>query len=180
MRDICQALRGSSGSFGIVTSIQVQTFPAPPSATVFEYDWDLNVADATNLVEQFQNFVQTDIPQAWAAEIDLGRGSATGFVALTLAGGWYGPADQLAGVMAPLLNALPTPSSATLTPGTYINSVLVLGGTRTLNTTNTPDTHDTFYAKSLMTPEAAPMSTAAINAFMAYLGSAGFTADTVR
>ena len=81
--------------------------------------------------------------------------------------------------MAPLLNVLPTPSKVTLNTGTYINSVQVLGGTSQLKTAGIPDAHDTFYAKSLMVPEAAPMSIAAINAFMSYLGSAGFKAKTV-
>ena len=32
---------GSSGPFGVVTSIQAQTFAGPPSTTVFEHDWGL-------------------------------------------------------------------------------------------------------------------------------------------
>jgi len=97
-----------------------------------------------------------------------------------LVGGWYAPADQFAAVIIPLLNKLnlSTPSSQTITPGTYIESVQNLGGINRLNTTTIPDVHDTFYAKSLMTPEASPMTLNALNAFMSYLGSAGFKADT--
>lgn len=176
--DLFFALRGSSGSFGIVTSIQVTTFPAPESATVFEYGWDLSAADAATATQQFQTFVQTNIPQEWAAELVIGQGSSMGRVSFGLTGGWYGPADQLAGVLAPLLAVLPQPSSVTLTPGTYINSVQVLGGSGSLDTTTAPDTHDTFYAKSLMTPEASPMTDQALNAFMSYLANEGFNTDT--
>ena len=128
---------------------------------------------------QFQQYVLTNIPQAFGAELVIGPGSSSGRVSFGLTGGWYAAADQFAGVIAPLLSTLPEPSSATITPGTYINSVQLLGGLGRLNTNGIPDTPDTFYAKSLMTPEASPMSSTALNAFMSYLGDAGFTANTV-
>ena len=55
----------------------------------------------------------------------------------------------------------------------------ILGALGRLNTSGIADTHDTFYAKSLMTPEASPMTIKALNAFMSYLGDAGFAAETV-
>jgi hypothetical protein len=157
-----------------------ETFAAPESATVFEYTWDLSAVDAANAVLQFQEFVQGDIPQEFAAEIDIERGSGNGFVSFGLVGGWYGPAAEYAAVIAPYLNTLPTPSVQTVTPGTYIASVANLGLPNQLNTTGVPDKPDTFYAKSLMTPEASPMTSAALNAFMTYAATTGFTADTVR
>ena len=164
---------------GVVTSIQVKTFPAPASATVFEYDWDLNVADAASATEQFQNFVnEAYIPQEIAGDILLLKGSSKGRVGFGWTGAWYGPADQFAAVIAPFLKALPPPSRQSITAGTYIQSVETIGGR--LNTTGIADKHDTFYAKSIMTPEKEPMSTKALNAFMAYLGDSGYTADTVR
>ena len=180
MRDFGQALRGASGSFGIVTSIQVETFAAPDSATIFSYTWDLDAADAANVVEQFENFVQTNIPQEFGGEINVLKGSSSGRVTLHLVGGWYAPADQFAAVIAPLLSTLPPPSGQTVTPRSYIDSVQFLGEKNGLNTTGIPDIRDTFYAKSLMTPEASPINSAALNAFMSYVGDAGFTADTVR
>ena len=113
--------------------------------------------------------------------MNLGRGSSSGRVSINLDGGWYAPADQLEAVIAPLLNTLPTPSSKTITSGTYIESVQFFGGLGgRLNTSGVADKHDTFYAKSLMTPEKAPMTSEALNAFMSYLGDTGFKADTVR
>ena len=173
-------MRGASGSFGVVTSIQVETFAAPDSATVFSYSWDLSSADAASAAQQFQNFVQTDIPPELGAEVALARGSSSGRVSFSLNGGWYASADQFAAVIAPLLNSLPTPSGQTITPGTYIESVQYFGGLGRLNTIGIADTNDTFYAKSLMTPEASPMTATALNALMSYLGDTGFTADTVR
>ena len=173
-------MRGSSGSFGIVTSIQVRTFAAPPSATVFVYGWDLSAADAAHATLQFQNYVHTNIPQELGVQLIITRGSASGRVSFALNGGWYAPAEQLTDVIAPFLAALPPPSSVSVQNGTYIDSVLILGTPAALNTSTAPDIRNTFYAKSLMTPEASPMTEEALNAFMSYLGNEGFTADSVR
>lgn len=161
-----------------MTSIEVNTFPAPPSATVFEYTWNLDVTDASNAIASFQSFVQTDIPSEFGAEIDLGRGSSSGYLSFQLVGGWYGAHDDLSSVLAPLLAQLPPNPQVQLTPGTYINSVAYLAGSGGLDTSN-PDTPDTFYAKSLLTPASSPMSSAAINAFISYLANQGYTSDTV-
>jgi len=173
-------LRGSAGSFGIVTSIEVTTFPAPPSATIFQYSWDLTVADASNGIAVFQSFVQTNIPPEFGAEIVLGKGSASGRVSFELSGGWYGAASKLNATIAPLLEKLPKKPQTSLNVGTYINSVQVLAGDQSLNTNTAPDVHDTFYAKSLMTPASSPMSPAAIKAFINYLAHEGFSSKTVR
>ena len=75
---------------------------------------------------------------------------------------------------------VPKPQTKKLTVGTYINSVQYLGGLGRLNTTGIPDSTDTFYAKSLMTPTASPISAAAGTAFMTYLANQGFGTSTVR
>ena len=172
-------MRGSAGSFGITTSIEVTTFAAPSSATVFSYQWDsMSVTDAANGLADFQSFVQTNIPPEFGAEITLGKGSASGRVYFSLVGGWYGPAAKLNATIGPLLAKLPKNPTTSLNVGTYINSVQALAGS-SLSTTGKADTPDTFYAKSLMTPASSPMSKAAITAFMKYLGKEGFSSTTV-
>lgn len=172
-------MRGSAGSFGVTTSIKVKTFPAPPSATVFQYNWDLSVTDASNGITAFQTFVQTNIPPEFGAEINLGKGSSSGKVSFTLVGGWYGAASKLNATISPLLAKLPKNPKTSLNVGTYINSVKALAGSQSLDTSTAPDVHDTFYAKSLMTPASSPMSPAAIKAFMNYLAHEGFASTTV-
>ena len=166
---------------GVVTSIYAKTFAAPPSAIVFGYSWDLSAADAAKATEKFQDFVQTNIPQEITLEVGLTNGSSKGRVNYGLTGGWYGPAEQFDAVIAPLLHNLPTPSRKSVTPGTFIESLGDMGGlSGRLNTSGIDDTRNTFYAKSIMTPEASPMTSKALNAFMSYLGDEGYTADTVR
>ncbi|KAF8229617.1 glucooligosaccharide oxidase [Tricholoma matsutake] len=176
--DLFWAMRGSGGSFGITTSIEVTTHPAPPSVTAFFYNWDLSVADAASWIAKFQTFVQTDISPEFGAYVNLNKGSASGRVALSLNGGWFGPAVGLNTTIAPFLSQIPTSPQTILDVGTYIDSVGVFGratGSPSVNTSVVPDSHDTFYAKSLMTPESSPMSTSAITAFMNYLGNEGFS-----
>ncbi|KAF9474996.1 glucooligosaccharide oxidase [Pholiota conissans] len=174
--DLFWALRGASSSFGIVTSIHANTFAAPSSTTIFEYNWDLTAAAAASALTAFQNFVNgPSLPQEFAGELVLGSGSSKGRVSFGLTGGWYGPANQYAAVIAPFLATVPTPQSKKLTVGTYIASVQYLGGLGRLNTTTIPDSTDTFYAKSLMTP---PLVSAQGTAFMNYLASQGFGTNT--
>lgn len=157
----------------------MQTFPAPASATVFQYGWDnMDITTASNAIASFQTFATTNIPPEFGAELVFGAGSSKGHVFFGLTGAWYGAASSLDATLAPYLKTLPTPSSSTISPGSYINSVAVLAG-QPLNTASAPEQADTFYTKSLMTPSGSPMSTAAITAFVTYMANQGFTSDTV-
>lgn len=169
-------MRGSGGSFGIVTSYEFRTFPAPQSSTVFEYTWDLNITATAQGISAFQAFVQTNIPPEFGAEINFSKGSRSGMVSTTLAGGWYGPAQGLQPVLAPFLRQMPPNPKKTLTVGSYLQSVAVLAGGSL--STKVADTHDTFYVKSLMTPQNSPMSMAAIQSLSSYLAIQGFASQT--
>ncbi|KAJ7106238.1 glucooligosaccharide oxidase [Mycena epipterygia] len=176
--DLFWAVRGASPSFGVVTSIEVQTFPAPKSAIVFEYSWDsLNIATASAAIASFQTFAATNIPPEFGAELVFGKGSSSGQVSFGLTGAFYGASSAFNATLTPYLKTLPKPSRFTITPGSYINSVSVLSGTP-LNTSTAPDGSDTFYTKSLMTPEGSPMSAAAIKAFVTYMATQGFSSNT--
>ncbi|KAF8878834.1 glucooligosaccharide oxidase [Infundibulicybe gibba] len=164
-----QAMRGSAGSFGITTAIEVTTFEAPPSATFYRYLWNMNVQDATDAMAKFQVFVETNIPPEleadWSSQGPYPREWA-----------WYGPSAQLNATLAPYLTSLSPPQNISLQSGTYIESFANIGGP--LDTTAAPDKNDTFYAKSLMTPEKSPMSNSALHAFASYMANQGFDSNT--
>ncbi|KAJ6574214.1 glucooligosaccharide oxidase [Mycena capillaripes] len=169
--DLYWAIRGASPSFGIVTSIEVQTFPAPPSAIVLEYIWnDLDISTAADSITSFQTFAATNVPPSSAR--------SSGKVNLQLNGAWYGAPELVNTTFAPYLNTLPATSSENIFPGSYIDSVVTLASPQGLNTSAAPDESDTFYTKSLMTPSAAPMSAAAIEAFATYMTTEGFSSTT--
>ncbi|KAJ7810614.1 glucooligosaccharide oxidase [Mycena leptocephala] len=158
--DLFWAIRGASPSFGIVTSIEVQTFPAPASAIVFQYGWNsMDITTASNAIASFQTFAASNILPS--------SGPSSGQVAVEWAGAWYGAASAFNTTLAPYLQTLPTPSWQTISPGSYINSVSVLSG-QPLNTSTAAESPDTFYTKSLMTPSGSPMSAAAIKADSAW------------
>ncbi|KAJ7745583.1 glucooligosaccharide oxidase [Mycena maculata] len=177
--DIFWAIRGASPSVGIVTSIEVQTFKAPASATVFQYSWNsLSIAAASTAIAAFQTYATTKIPAELGAELTLSKGPSSGKVAFVFTGAYYGNSVALNTIIAPYLKNLPKPTSNNTKVGTYINSVSFFAGPQPVNTASAPDVSDTFYTKSLMTPQSAPMSTAAINAFTTYMATQGFASVT--
>ncbi|KAF9042491.1 glucooligosaccharide oxidase [Panaeolus papilionaceus] len=179
--DLFWALRGSSSSFGIVTSVTAKTFPAPSQVTTIRYSWDLAAADASAAILAFQNYSQVaDIPPELGLELVMSKGSALGRVFFRIQGGYYTPDinGTLSSTLSPLLTVLPKPTTITVIPRSYIDSVNYFGGEGTLNTTIAPETPNTFYAKSLMVPDRSPLTKAAVDKWTQYLGGEGFNAST--
>lgn len=173
-------MRGAGASFGITTSITVRTFPAPPQGTIFSFNWHFTADEAAAALGKFQSFVlHSNFPPEIGAEIVLTPGDVQGNVSMGLAGGWYGPVDQLNATLAPFMEVMPPPRTSSFDIGDYLHSAINLAG-GSLDTTSAPDGTDTFYAKSLMTPQSSPMSDAALKAFMSVLANEGFTAPVVR
>ncbi|KAF8317049.1 glucooligosaccharide oxidase [Amanita rubescens] len=175
--DLFWAMRGAGPSFGITTSITVKTFPEPPITTIYQYNWNINFSAVAKAISSFQKFAQTNIPKEYTAELALFKGAAVGQLRFTVTGGWYGPTDKLNATIAPYLATVPNPDSIVFKTGPYIDSLRYLGGLGHLSTHNTPDSRNTFYAKSLMTPEASPISDAALAAFTGYLANAGYSTN---
>lgn len=172
-------MRGSGGSYAITTSITVQTFPAPPSATIFSFNWQFTADEAADALGKYQDFVQTaDLPAEYGADVVFTKGGVQGNVSMGLTGGWYGPLNQLNATLAPFLAVMPPPRTERFHTGNYLHSALNLAG-GSLDTTLKPDTPDTFYAKSLMTPENSPMSDAARKGFTTTLANEGFKTSVV-
>ncbi|KAG6864311.1 hypothetical protein C0991_010557, partial [Blastosporella zonata] len=176
--DLFWALRGAASSFGIITSIEAQTFPAPSTGTIFQYSWDGTTSvTAANILGAIQRFIQTgDIPSHLGGEINLFRGAVVGTISISFAGGWYAPIETLNETMQPLFAQVPPVSRTSFFTGTYLQTAENLAG-GSLDTKSAPDGHDTFYAKSLMTPERAPMSDQALLAYTTYLANEGFNAE---
>ncbi|KAL0063991.1 hypothetical protein AAF712_009059 [Marasmius tenuissimus] len=173
------AIRGSSASFGIVTSLTMNTFSVPPSGTFFQYVWDMDVEQATHAFTSFQKFA-TDrtLSNTFGGELGVLKGREKGRVAILLLGSHYGTVGEFNETVDLFLSTQPTPDDMTLTSGTWIE-VLTAGAAGDLNTTGTEMPRDTFYAKSLMTPEDGLLLTEeAMNAMMKYLAEDGYESDT--
>ncbi|KAK0491398.1 glucooligosaccharide oxidase [Armillaria novae-zelandiae] len=177
--DLFWALRGAASSFGIITSVDFQTYAVPSFATIYEYDWQLNYSSAATALAKFQEYATTDIPPQLGAEINLGKGDSEGSISFVLTGGWYGESiDALQNVLAPYLQSMPFASGTFSGNGTYISTVQVLGDGVVNTKVAGPDSTDTFYVKSLMTPEDQPMTVEALEAYMKYIAYEGYASDT--
>ncbi|KAF8915448.1 glucooligosaccharide oxidase [Mucidula mucida] len=152
--DLFWALRGSASSFGITTFIRVATYPAPDSALYATYTWEMDIANATHTLSEFQRFVDSGIP----AEL-----------------GYFGSLETFSDTVKPFLSLLMEPANTSFFSGNYIEGLSSLS-LASLNT-SAPDNTDTFYAKSLMTPDAEPMTWEAMEAFVTYLATDGFATN---
>ncbi|KAG5641033.1 hypothetical protein DXG03_006314, partial [Asterophora parasitica] len=177
--DLFWSLRGSAGSFGITTFIEVTTFPSPASATAFQYDWDLNATSAASGLSAFQSFVQSsNLPSHFGAVANLWKGSKPDSLTFSISGAWYAPVQALNATLAPLLRYMPKPRTSFKT-GSYLDITAFLSD-GSLDTKSKPDSQDTFYAKSLMTPEKSPISDTALQAFTRYMVDKGNPSPLVR
>ncbi|KAJ4491020.1 glucooligosaccharide oxidase [Lentinula aciculospora] len=177
--DLLWALKGAAPSFAITTSIEVNTYAAPSYAVVMEYTWsNMDYKTAGQSMYSFQNFSLSGPASPFAGELVITKGSQEGQVTFGFTGAWYGEEGSATSTLQPWLDTMPAPTtSSPLGDGSYIGTVAQLSGT-SLNTSQTADSSDTFYAKSLMTPEDEPMSLEACTAFMQYLSTEGFSSDT--
>ncbi|EKM77123.1 hypothetical protein AGABI1DRAFT_115352 [Agaricus bisporus var. burnettii JB137-S8] len=173
-------MRGAGPSFGITTSMTIKTFAVPPSATVFQYTWDLNATSAASFLNAYQTFSLGQVPPQFGSELVLSKGSRQGRVSITLQGVWYDAANKFDAIIRPLvMKVSQKPRIQMVKAGKYIDSVAFFGESNNrLNTTNAPDTFDTFYVKSLLTPESQPMTTKSSQAFMQYLANQGFQSQS--
>ncbi|KAK2464789.1 hypothetical protein APHAL10511_003207 [Amanita phalloides] len=176
-QDLFWAMRGAGPSFGITTAITVQTFPLPPQATIYSYIWSMSGTAAAQAISSFQKFAQTDIPPEYMARFDIVKGQEAGKMRFILIGAWFGPPDRLSGILAPYMATVPKPDSIVLKNGTYIEALTAISNIGRLSTTGIPDKKDTFYTKSLVTPQSSPISDIALTAFMNYLANEGYSID---
>lgn len=145
------------------------------------YTWNnVDYKSAGQYLDSFQSFSLSGPPSEWTGELIITKGMQEGQVTFALRGGWYGDKSNATSVVQPFLDKLPAPDSVCLSgDGTYIGSVIALAGGSPLNTSMAPESLNTFYTKSLMTPQNDPMTLNASTAFMKYLAYQGFSSDTV-
>lgn len=136
---------------------------------------------AASLVK-FQEYAMTDILAEFGAEVVLTKGGEAGNVTFAITGGFFGESEAaLNKTFAPFLAVMPPPTNIRYTGnGTWISALEDLGGGVLDTHTAGPDGTNTFYAKSLMTPQDDLMTYKASEAFMKYLAYEGYASDTVR
>jgi hypothetical protein len=173
-----QAIRGAAPSFGIVTSLTVNTHPAPSTNVVFNYTFgsSLTAENATDTFMAFQNFAKTNPSEKLGINVRLSNGSFS-FYGVN----YESNTSAFDQTIKPLLDGIPKGLNYTSTIGEYnwTEVLTILAEGVQLNTSTQPDTFDTFYAKSLMiTENDLLMVNSTIRSFFNYLYTNGSTTDT--
>jgi hypothetical protein len=131
-------------------------------------------------MENFQKLTYGDLPLNFAAQIFVSMMDATQF-SLSLFGAHYGPFSSYNQTVQPFLDIFPgSPVQTLVVQGDWLTALNASAfGVGALNTSSQPEVRDSFYAKSIMTPEAEPLTTEAINATFEYLAAKGGNTSVV-
>jgi len=102
-QELFWALRGAGSSYGIVTSLEFQTFPAPTNNVVFSTNFFWNQTQARNAFAILQNYANTTMSKPMNLRLYV-----TPFD-FSILGVYYGSQDDLEAELTPLLAQLGTP-----------------------------------------------------------------------
>jgi len=158
-QDLFWALRGAGAAFGIVTNFKFKTFTAPESNIVFQYFVSpSNASQLSTMISALQDFTRNTQPPELNMRLFL-----SGFS--TFSGVYYGTRADFDKLMSPLLTKMGIGSGfASVSTNTWLNTLTSFSN-GPLAQTKPYDTHETFFAKSLM-PEW--LNTNAIDALTKY------------
>ena len=134
--DIFWALRGAGSSYGIVTSLKFQTFPAPNSNIIFTYNTNFNSTQARKAVGVFQEYANTTMSREMNMRYFVRSYSGT------LSGVYYGNRTAYDKEITPLLAKLGI-TGGTVTTKTWIDGLKEYAYAN-LETDLSYDSHDTF------------------------------------
>jgi hypothetical protein len=155
--DLFWALRGAGAAFGIVTNFKFKTFTAPESNIVFNYYFQpSSAAQLATALTALQNFTINSQPPELNMRLFL-----SGFT--TFSGVYYGTRADYDKLITPLLQQMGI-SSGSVSTNTWLNTLTSFSN-GPLKQSTPYDTHENFFAKSLM-PEY--LSPAAITALANY------------
>ncbi|CAL8575991.1 hypothetical protein XPA_001885 [Xanthoria parietina] len=168
--DIYYALRGAADSFGIVTSFYLQTQPAP--ASVIQWSFSIpnmykSAATSANYFLHIQAFAQN----ASVVDRNLGIGIYMDGQGFSISGTYFGSLANFNNKIKPeLLRGLPTPTSQSATPMTWIQSLTALANGQPLKQPTTGyNLHDDFFAKSIVVPTSGQFTAATLTSYFDYV-----------
>ncbi|GAA5906564.1 FAD-dependent oxidoreductase [Sporobolomyces salmoneus] len=163
--DLFFALNGAAPSFAIITTFHHQAQHAPPNAVIWSYSYQgIDSSEAAEIFDNFQKYGNLTAPANLGMQLTIGTGGS-----VTVSGVWYGPEGELGTILSPLTSALPSGYTSSIESYSWIDSLQQLAGSQKLNTTGQKNNRDDFYAKSLLTPAIAPLTTEVMTKFFDYL-----------
>lgn len=169
-------MRGAGPSFGIATTLYLQTQPAPPVTTYFGFSFP-GAAPASSIETAVSSFIHLqDVAQnASVTTRNLSFGITLGANSFEVRGVFLGPASDFNTNIAPeLLRGLPQPGSPLTVQelNWRENLELLAGGSLAVSTAEPYRARDNFFAKSVAVPEPG-FSTAALGGYLTYIANQG-------
>lgn len=169
-------MRGAGPSFGIATTLHLQTQPAPAVTTYFEFSFP-GSAPATSIDTAVSSFahLQEVAHNASVTDRRLSFGITLGPNDFQVRGVYLGSAGDFNATVSPeLLRGLPEPQSPVTVQelGWRANLELLAGGSLSVPTTGPYTARDNFFAKSVAVPEPG-LSSAALRSYMSYIAGRG-------
>lgn len=177
--DVFYALRGAADSFGIITTFYMQTQPAPASVVNWQYSIPGMFTSAATTAAAFAH-IQSFALDAAIVDRKLGYGMYFDGQGFSISGTYFGDLTTFNSKIAPeLLRTLPTPSSSSLKSVDWITSLTMLASPQPLQQPMTGyNLHDDFFAKSVVTPASAPLTTDALMTYFSYIIEKGVNAPS--
>lgn len=170
--DLFFALRGAAESIGIVTTFYLQTLPAPSSVINFSVDLSAVLTSPSTVANAFldlQNFVLTSP----LVNRNISFGINTNGNAFSLTGWYFGDQTYFTNMVLPsMLNGFPAASPTIRSLG-WLDSLVNEAGGQLQEPLSGYSAHDTFYAKSIVTHNAQPLTLAALESFWGYVINQG-------
>ncbi|KAJ7071990.1 FAD-binding domain-containing protein [Mycena amicta] len=163
------AVRGAAPSFGIVTQYTYKTHKAPASVVRFSYGFsnpDLSSDHFANVISAYQ-FWGASAPKEMGINANVGDSGRT----VELGGYFMGNMDDFKRISSELLSFTGPPNGSYVQVRSWIDALTEVNGGTPLETKSKPDVHDTFYAKSLVTPADWPLTKASLSALAAHFSA---------
>lgn len=129
--DLFWACRGGGGGhLGVVTSMTLQTHPAP-QVTMFSLSWPFSTA--ADVVKAWQRWAPQADPKLWSTLKLLAGTDHSDGPGLYLSGTWIGPKAALPAQLAPLLTAVgPAPDRTSSSTHSYLDAMMSYAGCATI------------------------------------------------
>lgn len=165
------ALRGAGSSYGIVTYFKFATKSAPTVATYFQYQYYSPSIDIkTKTILAMQEFGKAMAPKELALRIFFSNDT------FQVYGVYWGPKTKWEKAIAPLLTHLPIAGRVSSVPGQemeWLPTLVQLNNGGQLTQPLSYNMHDTFFAKSIVTPGMGHLGEATLKNFFTYLATDG-------
>ncbi|KAJ7761113.1 FAD-binding domain-containing protein [Mycena metata] len=155
------AIRGAASSFGIISQYIFKTHEAPSSVVRYSLSFsnpDLSADKFTQLLNSYQSWGRT-APKELGMEANVFQGGRV----VELGGYYMGSTADFKGIFNSLLRETGPPNDTYVQERSWIAALVEVNGGSPLSTKGQPDTHATFFAKSLVVPTASPLTNSSLS-----------------